>query len=154
MSLSNRNFLLFLIAIVGLMSGSVAAGVGQGVLLDRQQNFKQMGAAQKAIVDESKKSVPNFATIAAQADKLKALSQQLPRWFPKGSGSGAGRKTAAKSEIWSRSADFAASSKKFQSAAVTLSNAARSRDPARVKLALRDVSGTCRQCHTDFRTPD
>lgn len=154
MSRRSRNFRLSLIAILGVTLAGVAIGAGQDAVLDRQQNFKRMGAVQKAIVDESKKSTPDFAVITAQADKLKALSLQLPRWFPKGSAPGTGRKTAAKPEIWSKSAAFATSSKKFQFAAAALSTAARSRDTAKVKLALRAVSGTCRECHTDFRTPD
>lgn len=154
MSPKNRSYRLSLIAILGVMSASVAIGAGLDAVLDRQQNFKRMGAAQKAIVDETRKSTPDFAVITTQADKLKALSLLLPRWFPKGSGPGAGRKTAAKPEIWYEFAAFAASSKKFQSAAAALSTAARSRDIAKVKPALRAMSGTCRECHTDFRTPD
>ena len=71
---------------------------------------------------------PDVALIQANAAKMKKYADALPTWFPSGSGPEAGVKTAAKPEIWSRSADFAAAAKKYQTEAAKLAAVAATRD--------------------------
>src|SRR5436305_1173064 len=66
----------------------------------RHNNFKQQGAAFKAINDELKKDSPDVPAISASATKLSTLANQLPSWFPKGSGPESATKTDAKAEVW------------------------------------------------------
>ena len=120
----------------------------------RHQNFKAQGAAFKGILDEIKKGDPNKAAVAADAAKLKALTAQLPSWFPKGSGAESGMKTDAKAEVWSDPAGFAAAANRLQVEASKLNQFAQAGDIAGVKGQVRAVGGACKNCHDKYRTPD
>jgi cytochrome c556 len=88
--------------------GAWAQTAAAQAVKDRQANFKQLGGAFKALNDQLKSDKPDMAVIKASALKMKALAAQEPTWFPAGSGPEAGVKTAAKPQIWSDAAGFAA----------------------------------------------
>lgn len=120
----------------------------------RHQNFKQLGGAFKAIVDELKKPDPDKAVIAASAKKMNTLAAAEPSWFPKGSGPEAGVKTAAKPDIWSDTAGFDAAVKRLQGATAKLDQLAAAGDLDGVKAQVRDTGAACKNCHDKFRVPD
>jgi cytochrome c556 len=120
----------------------------------RHQDFKQQGAAFKAIVDELKKDNPDKALLAANATKLKALASVLPTWFPKGSGVESGFKTDAKGEVWSDPAGFAAAANRLQAETSKLQVAASAGDVAAIKAQAKVTGGACKNCHDKYRVPD
>jgi len=120
----------------------------------RHQNFKQLGAAFKAINDEVRKGSPDQAVLAANARKMNALAGQMGGWFPKGSGAGAGVKTGAKSEVWSDPQGFAAAVQRLQGATDKLQQVAVGGDAAGLKAQVQATGGACKGCHDKFRTPD
>jgi cytochrome c556 len=117
----------------------------------RQAHFDTQGKTFKAITDEVKKDQPDMATLTQDAARLEDLANNLPSWFPKGSGPQAGVKTAAKAEIWSDPDGFAGAADRFQVAASKLNQAAKIGDLATVKAEVRDVGGACAACHAKFR---
>jgi cytochrome c556 len=120
----------------------------------RHQNFKQVGAAFKSALDESKKGDPDAKAIGASAQKLAALSGQLTTWFPNGSGPGSGAKTDAKADVWSNPQAFAAAAKRLQTESVKLQQLAAAGDGKALKAQVMVVGGACKGCHDKFRVPD
>jgi len=120
----------------------------------RHQNFKQLGGAFKAINDELKKDAPDKAVVVANAAKMHTLASQLPSWFPKGSGAESQVKTAAKPEIWSDPAGFAAAAQRLQAETGKLQQFAAAGDLAAVKAQVPATGGACKNCHDKFRVPE
>jgi len=120
----------------------------------RHENFKQLGGAFKAIVDQLKKDAPDKAVIAANAQKANALAAQQPSWFPKGSGAESGVKTDAKPEIWSDPQGFAAAVQKLQAATAKLQQVASTDDMAAIKAQVQATGGACKNCHETYRVPE
>lgn len=114
----------------------------------RQANFKALGGSFKTIMDQTKAPSPDLAQIKAASAKLKPLATSLPTWFPKGTGPEAGVKTAAKAEIWTDAAGFAAAAKALQDAAAKLDAAT---DVAGAQAAAGEVGKACGGCHSKYR---
>lgn len=132
------------------MAGLAFAQAPADAIKARQANFKDIGAQNKVIGDQLKLGAPDTAAIKAAAAKIKAHAAVLPTWFPAGSGVSAG-KTAAKAEIWSDAAGFAAASKSFQDAAAKLDQLAQAGDIEGLKGQLRPLGMTCGGCHNKYR---
>ena len=132
-------------------AGALAQSAGAKAVAVRQANFKQMGAAFKATNDELKNDKPNTAAISAQAKKLNDLAKTEQTWFPKGSGPEAGVKTAAKPEIWSDAAGFAAAVKSLQSEAAKLQQVSAGGNVDAVKAQVKATGGACGSCHNKYR---
>src|SRR5438105_8253408 len=94
--------------------GPVPNTPGGKAAAQRHKNFKQMGGAFKAILDELKKDTPDTAVVAANAHKVKTFAADLPHWVPKGSGPETGMKTLAKPVIWSDPKGFGAAATRLQ----------------------------------------
>jgi cytochrome c556 len=120
----------------------------------RHQNFKQLGGAFKAIIDELKKAAPDKAALAANAQKMNTLAGQQASWFPKGSGPESGAKTGAKPQIWSDPAGFTAAVQRLQGETGKLQQVAAGGDVAALKAQVRDTGAACKNCHDKFRVPD
>lgn len=120
----------------------------------RHQNFKQLGAAFKAVNDEAKKRSPDKAVLVANARKMNALAGQMGAWFPKGSGVESGVKTDSKPEVWSDPQGFAAAVQRLQGATGKLQQVAASGDAGALKAQIQVTGGACKGCHDKFRVPD
>jgi len=120
----------------------------------RHANFKQVGGAFKAAIDETKKGSPDVKVIGASAQKLVTLSGQMSTWFPKGSGPGSGAVTDAKAEVWSDPQGFAAAVKRLQGESAKLQQIAATGDAGAAKAQVMAVGGACKNCHDKFRVPD
>jgi len=153
MRVMKRAAMLAVAAAVGLGAGAALAQSASDAIAARQQNFKALGAASKAINDEARKDAPDKAVFATNASKLATLASQLPTWFPRGSGPEAGVKTAAKPEIWSDAAGFAAAAANLKTEAAKLDELARAGDIDGVKTQARALGGACRNCHEKYRVP-
>lgn len=117
----------------------------------RQNNFKQIGRAQKAISDELKKPAPSIAAIRASARTMASLAPNVNRWFPRGSGPESGAKTAALPVIWQQTAQFNSRAGQFTNAVRGLQRAAASGNVNQVRAAFPAVGGTCKGCHDTFK---
>lgn len=120
----------------------------------RQANFKKMGAATKAIVDEIRKSDPSVAVIRASAASLNAAGTAALKAFPRGSGAAAGIKTDALPTIWQKPKEFAAARQKFLAASRAFSREAAGGDVVKIRTAFGALGATCKGCHDQFRAED
>ncbi|THD57604.1 cytochrome c [Phenylobacterium sp.] len=120
----------------------------------RQAHFEDQAAGFKAIGDELKKETPDKAAIQAGADKINATAQDLPSWFPRGSGPEAGVKTAAKAEVWTDAAGFADAAQRLQDETAKLQQVAMAGDLDAIRAGVRATGAACAGCHAKYREPD
>lgn len=120
----------------------------------RQAHYKELGKAFGALGAELRKDAPDKAAIAADATAVATLANDVPTWFPKGSGPEAGVKTAAKAEIWTDASGFAEAVAKLQAETAKLQQAATAGDLDAVKAQARATAGACKACHDKYRAPD
>jgi cytochrome c556 len=133
-------------------AAAITAG-GKAVLV-RQAHYKDLGKAFVGLGGELRKDAPDKAAISAGAVTVNTLAQDLPSWFPKGSGPEAGVKTAAKAEIWTDAAGFAAAAGKLQGEAAKLQEVAVAGDLDAIKTQVRATGAACKACHDQYRQPE
>jgi cytochrome c556 len=134
--------------------GPVPNTPGGKAAAQRHKNFKEMGGAFKAIMDELKKDTPDKAVVAAKARTVKTLAADLPHWFPKGSGPETGMKTLAKPVIWTDPKGFGAAATRLQVETAKLDAVAQAGDMAGVKAQFAATGKACKNCHDKFRKPE
>lgn len=144
-----RKFLIT-VAVAGVSVAAWAATPSETITA-RSTNFKQMGRAQKTIMDELKKSNPDIGAIRASANTIATLAPQVSRWFPRGTGKESGLKTGALPAIWQQTARFNGSANQLTGAARTLQRAAAGGNIAQVRSGLAAVGGACKGCHDTFK---
>jgi len=146
---------LLLLASLGA-SGAAAQDApttpGGKAVLARQAHMKEVRNAAGAVGAELRKDAPDKAAVAAAAATLAGLAKQAPSWFPKGSGPEAGVKTAAKAEIWTDAAGFAAAATKLADETAKLQQVAAGGDIEAMRAQARAVGGACNTCHDKYRT--
>ena len=130
------------------------ASPGAKAVLARQAHYKELQKTLGGMVGELRKDAPDKALVAADAAAAKGLIQQLPTWFPKGSGPEAGVKTAAKAEIWTDAAGFAAAVGKLQGETAKLQEVATAGDLDVIKAQVRATGAACKNCHDQYRQPE
>ena len=117
----------------------------------RHENFEKLGAAFKAVIDETKKSDPDKALVQKSTRTMTALATSLPTWFPRGSGVEARPKSEAKANIWTDAAGFTATASASQVQVSKLNQAALSGDMGAVRAQIRATGGSCKGCHDKYR---
>ena len=117
-----------------------------GVIEDRKANFKANNASMRTIGGAL--GAGDFATIAAEAQKIADWAAVMPDYFPEGSGTG---DTSARPAIWENFEGFTAAAKANHDAALTLLAAAEAGDVNAAKAALGEVGGTCKACHQQYK---
>ncbi len=144
---------IILLMSAGLMLESAAAAIDPKVVIPaRQAGMKQIGQNFKTINDQLRSGSADIAVVRARARQLAVLAARTPSWFPSGTGPDAGVKTAAKAEIWTRSAEFGAKAVAFTAATRALATAAsKSRDASSLAPQIRAVGGACKACHTGYK---
>jgi cytochrome c556 len=134
---------------------AVAAGVsGADAAKAREDHMKALGGAAKALGDQLRSGAPDPAVVKVQAAKIAALANEMPTWFPRGSGPESGARTRALPAIWTDAAGFSAVQHGFAAEAVKLNAAAAAGDMAGVGAQMRNVGGACKTCHDKFRGPE
>ncbi|MGE3691507.1 MAG: cytochrome c [Novosphingobium sp.] len=118
----------------------------------RIAGFRELGAAFKNVSD-GMRGDPQIILIQQSARQIKNSSAAINNWFPAGSGPQRGIKTSAKPEIWTRSAQFAAAKANFARQADAFQAAAASGNASTIRGAFRQLGGTCKGCHDQFRVP-
>jgi cytochrome c556 len=119
----------------------------------RHEHYEKLGKAFKAVRDQTSTDAPDFAVLLQSAETVNEASINQQQWFPKGTGTEAG-KTRALPEIWTKPADFEAAQKMFSDRAPKLLAAAKAKDVEAVKAAFKDLGGACKNCHDGFRAPE
>ena len=127
---------------------------GGRAVLARQAHYKDLAKTFGGLNAELRKDAPDKAVIAADAATAAALAKDLPSWFPKGSGPEAGVKTAAKAEIWTDAAGFAAAAGKLADETARLQQVATAGDLDAVKAQARATGGACKACHDTYRAAE
>jgi cytochrome c556 len=142
-------------ALLMVSGGFIAAqsAAPADIIKARQDNLKDMGAQMKAIGDQLKSGKLDKAVTIEAAKKLATYAKALPNWFPAGTGSEAGVKTAAKPEIWTQRADFEAAAAKLAPEADKLVQVAETGDADAIGAQMKALGGTCGGCHKAFRVP-
>ncbi len=120
----------------------------------RQTHYKEIGKSTKGVFDELKKSDPSVPAIQGYARTIAAYGPQIAAWFPKGTGSEAGVKTAARAEIWAKPQDFARRVDAFKVETATFNAVAQKGDLNAIKAEAPKLGATCKGCHEDFRVRD
>lgn len=145
-----RRVMLVALASMGL-AGTVWAATPAETITARQNNFKAIARANKAIQDELRKDAPDIALITTSATVIDRLSRGVRQWFPNGTGPQSGIKTEASPAIWLRRREFEVSAANSARAAAGLKNAANARNLAQIRTAAAALGGTCKGCHDTFR---
>ncbi|MEO7564975.1 MAG: cytochrome c [Sphingomicrobium sp.] len=145
------------IAGIGLLTAAatprVSGAAAKTIMHERHEGMGKIGKVMKMLARELKSGSPDMAVVASNTATMNALAKKSSLWFPKGSGSEAG-KTRALAEIWNKPEDFAAKMKAFQLASAKLSAAARSSDTAASTAAFGDLGKSCKACHDPYRSED
>ena len=103
-------------------------------------SFGKIGAFVKGEAPYNKDEVAKNAAIVG-------MMSTLP-WQAFGPGTEGGK---AQSDIWSDNSKFKAAADKMQLAVADLNKAAQSGDQESIKKAFNAASGSCKNCHDDFK---
>ncbi len=120
----------------------------------RHEGFEAIGDAMKKIADTLKAGGSLNPELAAAAATIKQHSVELVDWFPAGTGPESGRKTEAKAEIWQQPEVFAEKREAFVAEAAKLAALADANDAEGFAGQVKNLGGTCKGCHDDFRAKD
>lgn len=136
-----------------VIAAAAMAAAPADIIQTRQQGLKDMGAATKMIRDELK-GTPDVEKIKVSSATIQKTADAMATWFPKGSGSEAGVKTAAKPEIWTDPDGFAAARQALVEQSAKLSDAAKSGDAEAIGASFKGIGKSCGGCHEKFRVKE
>lgn len=137
-----------------------AAAVGQGqspaatAIKARQEQFREIGTAFKAVNDELRKSAPGKFAVGSSARQIAGNLRQVKTMFPTGSGPSSGIKTKASATVWTKQAEFLRLNAAAIAEADKLVLALRGADTAAMKAQAQSLGRSCKACHTSFRVGD
>lgn len=137
---------IFSAVLTAALLGMACLPASADVIEDRKANFKANNASMRTIGGAL--GAGDFATIAAEAQKIADWAAVMPDYFPEGSGTG---DTSARPAIWENFEGFTVAAKANHDAALTLLAAAKAGDVNAAKGALGEVGGTCKACHQQFK---
>jgi len=120
----------------------------------RHERYEEMGDSLKAINRELKGSAPDVARIQQEATTLAALAEQIPTWFPAGSGPDVHARSRAKQEIWSDPQGFAQAHQGYLQQAQSFKRVADGGDVNQIRAAAQVLGKSCGQCHEKYRGPE
>lgn len=123
----------------------------QDIIELRQEGFKAMGGAMKAVRDELKSGQAEMALIRDASRKMAFYAAELPAWFPEGSGPESGLATDALAYIWKNSDKFDGLSQTLIKETSALAELAAGADASAIKQQLLAVKDSCSACHKSFR---
>jgi cytochrome c556 len=136
---------------VSTPTGAITAAQAYDI---RHERYEEMGDSLKAINRELKGGSPDVARIQREAATLATLAEQIPSWFPAGSGPDVHAKSRAKAEIWSDPEGFRRAHAAYLEQAQNFNRIAQGGDVAAIQAAAQTLSRSCGQCHDDYRGPE
>jgi cytochrome c556 len=138
-------------ALAHTAKGEQPATAGAKAAHLRHEKMERLGKTFKGLNDELKKKSANKTAVASHARTMKALAEELPGWFPKGSGQEARPKSEARAEIWSDAAGFSTVAANLRTQTAKLNDLAAAGDLEGVKTQVRATGGACKACHDKYR---
>ena len=151
-----NRIVLSLVTFVALVGTAAAqsSNPAQTVIRARQASYKQMGAAMKSIVEQSRSDTPSRPMLLQSTERILYFSRRISRWFPRGSGPETGIPTHARPEIWTDRAGFTRAAAGLEAAARRFGVIAQRGEPAAIRAAVPMVANACRACHDRFRVDE
>ena len=119
----------------------------EGPIRNRHDLMEGIGKNAKIIGDALKAG--DLSPVAGAAAKIQASAAKITALFPPGS---TDPKSRAKPEIWTNWPKFEDTAKQLEAKAGALAAAAKSGGD--VGAASKEMFGTCKSCHDDFRVPE
>ena len=129
-----------------ILTGTVAQA-DEGAIEYRQNVYSAIGGHMSAMAGIAKNEVPHDQDLGIHARGLAELAPLTMHLFPEGSGDG---RTKARAAIWEEPDAFAEKRRDFIDAAGALAEI----DPAdrgAFMGAFRELGGTCKACHDDYK---
>lgn len=120
----------------------------------RHERYEEMGDSLKAINRELKAGSPDIGRVQREAATLASLAQQIPAWFPAGSGPDVNLKSRAKAEIWTDSEGFRRTHEAYLQQAENFNRIAQSGDVEAMRAAAGNLGKACGDCHKGYRGPE
>jgi cytochrome c556 len=142
------------LGVVGVAIAQTPARTPAQLIQNRQAGYKQINAAFRAVLEQSRASEPDLAAIRQHSATIARLAPRVSGWFPRGTGPETGVRTRAKAEIWTNPEAFRSASVNLVVAARRLDAAARGSDMAAIRAAFQALGRSCSGCHDQFRGPE
>ena len=120
----------------------------------RHERFEGMGDSLKAINRELKGGSPDVARIQQEAASLVSSGEQLPSWFPAGSGPDVHARSRAKAEIWSDAQGFSRAHANYLQQAQAFQRLADAGNVEQLRSAAPALGKSCGNCHESYRGPE
>jgi len=120
----------------------------------RALHMKDLGGSFKSVRDQLKSSNPNTSLVRIAAQEVKFASDDLPTWFPEGTGPDTGLEMRAFAKVWSDPEGFAAASAEFQESAAALHASVQREDLEGTSDLVRAVGASCKGCHDRYRAEE
>ena len=117
-----------------------------GLKKERKANFKANAAAMKAI--NAALGGGDFDAAITQATTIADWARVMPDYFPENSDMG---DTKARPDIWTDFDDFKIRASANEKAALKLISTAKTGDASATIGALKQLGGTCKSCHENFK---
>jgi cytochrome c556 len=121
---------------------------------EREENFEGIGDAFKAIRGQLEQESPDFSVIQAKAEDINQRAGNIEKHFVDETAREAGYDTEALAAIWQEPAAFSEATQKLMDTSAALVEAAGEGDPATVGAAVKEMGGSCKNCHDQFRYDD
>jgi cytochrome c556 len=141
------------IAVASLALSTAASDAPEAVVKYRQSVMKAMAAHMTAASLIVKKQAGTRARLAAHADAIHALSDDLQSLFPASSGPEK-VKTASLPAVWQRQQDFGTAAASLRNESAKLATLARHGDEHALAAQFDAVAAACSSCHKTFRARD
>ncbi len=136
----------------------IAVSVSAAPTLDpikvRKDGFHTLGSAFKNVRDQLKSGTPNAFILKLSGRDIGAAGKAIYGWFPAGSGPRAGVKTEARTEIWTKPADFKKAQDAFAVQAAAFAKVSATGDIPKIQAQFASLGKTCGGCHKPFREED
>jgi cytochrome c556 len=144
-----KTFVLFATSVLFAGAALAAEPSPENLIKYRQALMHSIGAHMEATGLIARGQV-TYQHRKEHADAVASMLKLAADAFPPESKDG---DTEALPAIWEKPDAFAAAMKKAQDAAVAYQTAAAGTDAAAMGAALRELGGSCKGCHDDFRKP-
>jgi len=147
-------------ALAGALAGceaeapEVATPAEAAMIEDRHENFESIGDAFKAIRGQLEQESPDLTVIAAKAEEINTLGQNIEGHFTEKTAREDGYDTEALAAIWEKPEEFDAATQKLLDESSKLASIAAEGDVAAVGAQVKELGGSCKNCHDQFRYDD
>lgn len=149
----SSTFAVLAVAVLGVAGGASAQPLTPSdTVKARIERFREIGTAFKTINDELKKPKPLKIMLTGSSARILSAAREIKPLFPQGTGPTAGFKTKAKTEVWSRRAEFDSGFAKLLLEAEKMNAATRSGDFDAMRAQAKILGRVCQDCHKGYRT--